>query len=207
MKSERLIQVGLVIIILLLVGVIFLQSISQPEKKTLESDLNSTGEAENLNIFELQEQIEELTKELKNLENIRNEINETNQYNYLEISKLRKLVSSIPEIESEIAFITNASEHGHNLIELDYVEWLVGEEAIKASGETPPNGFYVRNETVEKITKTIDDNADIYILDGVSHKWIDITEFKNYLPEETYRLYWVYEINEKIVLIEEQYIP
>lgn len=207
MKSQKLIQIGMLVIILFLLTVIFLQTKDQAELQSLELKMNATAESENLRINDFQNQVTELAGQLKNLEKNRQDFNEIIQQHAMEISKVRKLISSIPQIQPAIAFITSVSQDDDNLVELDYVEWLVGDEAIEASGGSAPNGFYVRNKTVENVSKMIDDHSDIYILDGAAHKYIDVTGFKDNLKDSTHSLFWIYEINERIVLIEEQYIP
>jgi len=195
MKAQTVIQVSLLLILVLLIGILMLQPKQQPQPPD-----PSSSETES----KLRDELLALKEQLAD---IRREIQALHQQNAMEIAKLRKLVSGIPELETRMAIVTNASRDDRYRIQLDYVEWLAGDEAVEASGGDAPNGFYVRNTIDEQVSRVIDDNTHFYVLDDGGHRFVDAGEFLDYIENPIYRLFRVYEVNENILLIEEQYLP
>ena len=190
----------------LLLGFLILEPKQQPESPPSESESKLRDE-----ILELTEELNKIRQELHMInqqnDEFRQELHMINQQNAAELSKLRKLETSFPELKTQMAFISIASPEDSYQIQLDYVEWLVGDEAIEASDGGAPNGFFVRNDTEEKVARVIDKDTHFYLVDDNGHRFVEVDEFMDYIRDPAYKLFRVYEINENILLIEEQYLP
>ncbi|MBC8032958.1 MAG: hypothetical protein H7Y03_02350 [Chitinophagaceae bacterium] len=133
-----------------------------------------------------------------------------------------------PEKAAEIkyAFIRKIeSEKGKNVLKVDYVEYLTGDEALKkaktagdahyvvdARGDTAfslVDGYYIFNASTSLQSVELDKNAAIDIVDYTStaskSKDIKVSELKNVLKNEPLMI--LSFIDGKVVNMTEQYRP
>ncbi len=139
------------------------------------------------------------------------------------------------ETEKTLVYIKDVYESaGEIFLDVDFVEWLEGEEAIEAmkeDGECPqdvypdpsyciPNGYYIRNQDSTVETLRVSKNAEFTVhtyASGECH-----VEWEEKISYETFKSFWKedppclhlkempYNIesrNEAVVKISEQYIP
>ncbi len=135
------------------------------------------------------------------------------------------------EIEKAMGYIKTVYEKDEKrYLDIDYVQWLSGDEAIKAmreDGKCPadiypdssyciPNGYYVRNQNPKIRTFEISKNAEItrataFDFSPSGKKVIGYEEFKQLLTAENSYFgnipFHIEVINGLIVKITEQYIP
>jgi hypothetical protein len=133
-----------------------------------------------------------------------------------EIAKLWHLIDRVPGVSKRMAFIRDSYvEEGKVHITLDYAQWFSGDEAIKAAKEDSgkdedvslPNGFYIRNNTIDNDVKKVEPDALTYVLEGASLKGLWFKDLPQYFSSPNEKLFWFYEIEGKVVLMMEQYRP
>jgi len=143
-----------------------------------------------------------------------------------------KFIEKEETVEKQIGYIKNVYEKdGKRYLDIDYVQYLSGEEAIKAmkeDGKCPadiypdptqciPNGYYIRNQNPKIRTFEISKDAEIsrttafeYSSSGI--KIINYNEFKNlFAARDSYFKstipFHIEILNDVVVKITEQFIP
>jgi len=120
----------------------------------------------------------------------------------------------------QIAFIKKAYQKDNTaFLDIDYVEWLTGEEGNKAAREDRmecpldvsdclPNGYYIRNSDPKIQTLPLSTDAGLFIIDwnqqNLHLRPITITDLINQIPDNPF---WVETLNNQIIKISEQYRP
>lgn len=133
--------------------------------------------------------------------------------------------------EKAMGYIKTVYEStGKRYLDIDYVQWLTGDEAIKAmredgkcspdvypdTGQCIPNGFYIRNQNPKIRTFEISKDVQIsratafdYSPSGI--KSINYEEFKSlFTPKDSYFRnlpFHIEVVNGLVMKITEQYIP
>ena len=216
----RINRLSILIMIIFFSSILLIHNLMQTIKEQ-KSDITST-------IFSLEEKIDELNETLAIYEKSLKEANtrieflehKDNYWNEMsgeyttEIAKLWHLVKRIPQLTTRMAFIKQIDEERNTVyVTLDYAEWFSGDEAVKAASEdnykdvSLPNGFYIRNNKIEQDKVKIEQETLIYVLEGSRLEYIEYNDFKSYLKSPNEKLFWFYEIENKVVLMMEQYRP
>jgi uncharacterized coiled-coil protein SlyX len=222
MKNKITILSLTVIVCLLLGSLLFsynsIQTINaeRAENHLVVSSLEKTVEELNLKLTTYDKSLEEVNARIEFLEN-KDEFWDTVSQEYSsEIAKLWHLFDKMPGVTKRMGFVRDSEvEDGMIYITLDYAEWFSGDEAIKAAKEDSsndedvslPNGFYIRNSTVENDVKKVEENTLIYVLEGATLKGLEFKDLPQYLSTEHEKLFWFYEIDDEVVIMTEQYRP
>jgi hypothetical protein len=141
---------------------------------------------------------------------------------------------SAPAVQKETGYINNIyGSGGKNYLIIDYIQWLTGNDAIKAAKEdgeeAPPNGFYIRNQSNQLRTLEVSDTAEILTYSHVAandengYEQLSFNDFRDlingtkippYVPagsiyENSYKgvPFHIEITNGAITKITEQYIP
>jgi len=176
----------------------------------------------NKNIDLMQEKIKDLNNTIRVLE-AKIESNERSQYKYNltttqnedNLRKLQRIIENLPQLSKKLAFINQEYIDKSRIeLSLDYVEWFSDEEAKKAAKEDDDeyaaslsNGFYIRNKHNENQIVNINDDTLIYVFEGAASKLADFSSFINKADSLKDRLFRIYSISNKILILEEQYRP
>ena len=136
-----------------------------------------------------------------------------------------------PITEKAMGYIKTVYErNGKRYLDIDYVQWLTGDEAIKAMREDGkcsvdiypdstyciPNGFYIQNQNPKIRTFKISKNAEItrvtaFDFSPSGKKVITYEEFKNlFTAEDSYFRnipFHIEVVDDFVVKITERYIP
>lgn len=158
-------------------------------------------------------EITELKKELESLQQEMESIRKTVEDNMLlkdtvinlnnEVNKLRAVIENLPGVEIKLAYINNIKEENETIeFKVDFITWITGE------GDDFPNGFKIINETEENKSLYVSLDTPVYIIDSMKQKNITLKSFiEGYKNQQFKTPYRLYIIENKIILIEEQYVP
>ena len=141
-------------------------------------------------------------------------------------------VTYMPALEQTFGFITGMqwSTDGNLMLEVDYAQWLTGEEANIAAREdgvigpndTIENDYYIRNQNPRLRLITVDEFAIVRLIDGtdgpLSSVSVPLAEFARIMAEgddgrwygaaSEYSPFWfVVDGEELIYQIQQQYVP
>jgi len=174
---------------------------------------------------------EENQKLQQKINNLQNQVAQLQAQKETPASKEEPTGQAITGTEKAMGYIKTVYENGgKRYLDIDYVQWLTGDEATKAMGEDGkcpvniypdpsyciPNGFYVRNQNPKIRTFEISKDVQIsratafdYSPTGV--KSISYEEFKNLfaLKDSYFRNipFHIEVVNGLVIKITEQYIP
>jgi hypothetical protein len=112
------------------------------------------------------------------------------------------------------------TEGGTRKIEIDYVDYLTGAEAVAAAaaeGEVVEDGYWVRNQNSKLRTFTVSSSA-VMTLDDRSHppgqlvplSWAEFSGFWQMTGEEAWvsrSLWWIERSGTTVVRIDQQFQP
>lgn len=167
-------------------------------------------------VDELNDRLDHANARLKSVEIDQGEYDLRIDYSRQDAMKALHMIRNLPQVSNNLAFIQDASAEGDTLnLSLDYVEWLTGEEAREVATKDNKldeaaleNGYYVRNMQIENdpFTFNIFDTL-IFILDGASVKHADYSQILNDPASLNERLFHVYFVDNKLLILQEQYRP
>lgn len=184
----------------------------------LEDDLSKLNELTALQ----QKQIEVLQEEIERLSNVvkskaDRELVQSERQN---ITIWRHLLLASDVVEVINGFVQEVEElDGQIIIQVQYAEWLGGEEAIAAAMEetnlpreevSVPNNFYIRRHTEDIRQYNLSGHSLSYISEHARSVYLPREQLVDYLLDEdyrAYRLYQFYVVNGEISVIIERYIP
>lgn len=157
--------------------------------------------------------LDEANQRIEQLERKDHSQNQALEENKIEIHRLQSLVEGLENVTKEMAFIHGVEEvNGILNLTIDHAEWFSGDEANKAASEdnkdtSLPNGYYIRNNNYEPVVVEVDEDTLIYVLKGSNLEYMEYDKFKRYIDSPETKLFWYYEVENKVVLMMEQYRP
>lgn len=176
---------------------------------------NNSNDIQELNekLTTYDQALDEANQRIEQLERKDHSQNQALEENKIEIHKLQSLIEGLESVTKEMAFIHGVEEvNGILNLTIDHAEWFSGDEAIKAASEdnkdtSLPNGYYLRNNNYEPVVVEVDEDTLIYVLKGSSLEYMEYHNFKKYIDSPEIKLFWYYEVENKVVLMMEQYRP
>lgn len=211
----------LIVLIILFTALIVGGGVYLWQKSSFSKDLQEQTQQAQQKNEELQQKINELQNQIAQLQ-AQKETPESEE----------EPTKKPDETEKAMGYIKTVYEKdGKRYLDIDYVQWLTGDEAIKAmreDGKCPvdiypdpsyciPNGFYIRNQNPKIRTFEISKNAEItrataFDFSPSGKKVITYEEFKHlFTAEDSYFgssvPFHIEVINGLVIEITEQYIP
>lgn len=160
----------------------------QNEIAELESEIHVKEER----IQKLEDLIDSLTvdhnSQSKSAEIVRNQV-------YM----IDHLVKHLPDVSIRQGFIREiVEEDTESYFIIDYAKFVIDSDA--------PNGFHIENEKEERVKVHVISDVEIFILEGTIPKYTRVEDFTG-IVEEYDRFFNLYFIEDKLVLIDQRYIP
>jgi len=170
------------------------------EEKGVQPEENNANETEELT--NLQIQIEELRSQLDELKSsIEFQYEQNNQsLNQLLFTdeKLEHIIKHLPNVERKFGYIEQMNRNDtETTLHVQLVDMI--------HDDTMPNNYRLEDLEIANVTVSID--ALMYALDGVTPVKINDIDELNDIVNEHKRLFIFTIINDKAVLITEQYLP
>lgn len=183
------------ILLALLIGCTKEEGIEQTAATTVNEDLEEQLSQLNDQLIESDNKINELYAMLEN--RIRSE-NDAYHELHTKIYMMENLLSHVPGIESRQGFVNDVNINGPTLtIEVRFAEKIEDDEA--------PNGFVIEEQETNLVT--VDLAANYFILEGDKLQFLrTVDEFKEAVNEYD-RFFNIYIVEDKVVMLTEQYLP
>ncbi|MDB5054523.1 MAG: hypothetical protein JWM44_2573 [Bacilli bacterium] len=234
MKSKMFLLLGFGIICVVILYTLQSSRTSQQTEKKVNVDLTGSMTKIEQKINELQKKLiakdndlSETKTTMQNLEdkvlNLQNMIKEYNQSQTSTIDQLDFILKKMPQLSVKKALVEQVTvKNGIAYAKLDYVEMLGGDEAAKAIMEDThvtranaedtvshfTNGYYIRNKQIEHDQIEIDEGAEITMIDEhANSKYIPYADYIKNTELQVDKLFTVYRIGDKIILLTEVYRP
>lgn len=193
--------------------------ISEAERSTHPFDeelstLQEMVEQQQQRIEELEREIDMLRKDVRAKADLEMVLSEQQK-----ISILSHVLYDLDEVEEVTGFVQAVEEiDGKYMIQVQYAEWLSGEDAITAVMEeenlsredvSVPNGFYIKRYPEDVRRYPLSDRSLHYISKQAKWEYASKEDFVQYLQEDQneYRFYHFYLVNGEISVMVEHYIP
>ena len=174
---------------------------------TKEDDLKdhtSSGEDKNLEdqILQLNHQLKESENQILELKNLyeQNANSTTEYYNELntKIYMLENILYKLPNLEVRHSYINEMKLDGTNVeLEVTLANMLDDEDA--------PNGYSI--EEKEKRNILVDNEASFFVLEGTSMTQVPSVEELQPIIDRSKRFFKLYIVNDRILMLAEQYLP
>jgi hypothetical protein len=129
------------------------------------------------------------------------------------LERIVHIIYKLPIVERGLAYIVDVEmKDDQHYFVLDAVEWFSGVEAEAAAKQDDEpdaaslnNGYYIRNQMVERNRVQLPKDILIYTLDGSVAKY---TAYENFVKSElASRLFHITSIEGQPILLEEKYRP
>ncbi|HDP69984.1 MAG TPA: DUF1049 domain-containing protein [Actinobacteria bacterium] len=213
-KTRKLLW--LVILLILIVGIISGISVCWWQRLFFEKEKDRLGT-----------ELEEANRKIKKLESKMPQIELEEEAPEITVTSTIPpgMVTPKPKISRECGVLKQVyTSGGKNYLKIDYVQFLVGEEADEAAredgeigpGEHAPNDYYIRNVSPKIRTLEVDKGAEIVVetypitAEGfvLNKQELNFTTFKQaFENDQITALCWITLENNVVIKIEEQFVP